>query len=63
MKDLQLVNVTNLDSKPFTKMFLTWLLIKGQDRISPSSMSCHWSLSILPENITKVDVFCCFQGI
>ena len=30
MKDLQLVHVTNLDSKPFTEMFLSWLLNKGK---------------------------------
>ena len=30
MKDLQLVHVANLDSKPFTKKFLSWLLNKAK---------------------------------
>ena len=39
MKDLQQVNVANVDSKPITKMFFSWLLNKGQDRISLNP--CH----------------------
>ena len=26
-------------------------------------ISCHWSLSIRPENIRKPEAFQCFQGV